>query len=414
MKSLNHASIPQIYDLEEDEKYLYMVEQYIEGEPLSLRVKRESIPYDLLFLWADELCNVIEYLHTRIPPVYHLDLKPDNIIVAEEHLWLIDFGSAVTADQQPKVIFGTPKYAPPEQKKGGKLDERCDIYGVGMLLYYMAARQKQIQQGLKKSVRSNLVLNSERQLNRIIWRCRNPVPALRYRNIRQLTAALEACKTSEHLKKGKKPIRIAVTGAMERAGATHISLLLCSFLAGYSRHVMYLEKNNSGSLKELADRKGWKQWKEKKLSLCYREKGFFLAKQSPEVSFGNLSDTALEPFDWLIEDYGKFETADREQICSADLCLVILSGREWELESAENSIRTFTDSGLNQGAIGFLFNLTEPSQFRCLIKNMGHFACQCFSYEPDPFDCGKEARAVFQTCTSMLMRQSKKGGRKKS
>ena len=87
-----------------------------------------------------QLCDLIHYLHSIERPILFVDLKPENIIVAGRTLKLIDFGSAIFRDEltEQQNYFATRGYAAPELYRQKKIDERCDVYGIGMLLYYMA------------------------------------------------------------------------------------------------------------------------------------------------------------------------------------------------------------------------------------------------------------------------------------
>jgi len=77
LKSLNHPMLPRIADLCEDERYTYIIMDYIEGETLAEILKAEGkIREPRLVEWAKQLCDVLDYLHSRQPPVIYRDLKP--------------------------------------------------------------------------------------------------------------------------------------------------------------------------------------------------------------------------------------------------------------------------------------------------------------------------------------------------
>ncbi len=384
MKRLNHASIPQIFDLEENEQFLYIIEQYIEGETLTSYCEKGVMPEKRLLYLGEQLCEVVQYLHSQNPPIYHLDLKPDNLIISNDHIWLVDFGSAITKDQQKGVIFGTPMFACPEQRRGEKPNGQWDIYSIGILLSYMAGGRK-LEWNLECSP----------LLKRIIQRCIHPKPFLRYQKVDQIVNALNNCKKKRKTKEKQNPFRIAIAGIKSHSGTTHISLLLCSFLKNSSSKVLYLEKNKSGMLQELALRSQWKFEKQKELPFCFRKKGFYLAKQSFDHSFGNLPENVLDQFEWIVEDYGKLEEINQEVFIEADFRFVILGGREWELKCLEEGFKSFSELQKQREQTVYLFNLTEKNRCHVLAKQMEKRHCERISYEPDPFECGTETTVLF-------------------
>ena len=139
MKRLKHPALPQIFDAFEDQGQLWLILEYVRGKPLS-GLTREELTPEVFFSAARQLTEVLAYLHTRKPPVLHLDIKPSNLLLRTDgHLMLIDFGAADFARPGLKlpVCYGTPGFAAPEQKKtGADIDARADFYGLGAALYY--------------------------------------------------------------------------------------------------------------------------------------------------------------------------------------------------------------------------------------------------------------------------------------
>jgi tRNA A-37 threonylcarbamoyl transferase component Bud32/DNA-directed RNA polymerase subunit RPC12/RpoP len=144
MKLLAHISIPQLYDIFDDEDKLCIVMEFIEGRNLSEIIKSLKQPLDefTVINWAKQLCRVLFYLHTLKPPRIFRDLKPANIILQPNGvIKLIDFGTMKNYDEsraEDTVNLGTKGYAAPEQFGGrGQTDARTDIYGLGMTLYHL-------------------------------------------------------------------------------------------------------------------------------------------------------------------------------------------------------------------------------------------------------------------------------------
>ena len=139
MKRLKHPALPQIFDLIEDCGAVWLIMEFINGKPLS-DCLRSGIGPEEFFSAARQLADVLQYLHTRKPPILHLDIKPPNIMLRPGgRLVLLDFGAAVREHSAGKnePCFGTPGFAAPEQRiSGAVLDCRTDFYGFGAVLYY--------------------------------------------------------------------------------------------------------------------------------------------------------------------------------------------------------------------------------------------------------------------------------------
>jgi serine/threonine protein kinase len=143
---LNHPYIPRVRDsfVENDRHYLVM--DFIEGRTLTeLLAKEGNVPglegahgvsEARARSWAQQLCNVLAYLHRQNPPIIFRDLKPSNIMVTDQdEIRLIDFGIARTfQSQRQSTIIMTIGYAPPEQLHGMP-EPRSDLYALGATLH---------------------------------------------------------------------------------------------------------------------------------------------------------------------------------------------------------------------------------------------------------------------------------------
>lgn len=143
MKKLDHPSLPRIVDIIEEHDTIYVVMDYIEGEPLSKILELYGAQdQDQVIEWGKQLCDVLFYLHNCEPPIIYRDMKPANVMLRPDGtVKLIDFGiareykRAKTADTES---LGTRGYAAPEQFGGkGQTDARTDIYCFGVTLYHL-------------------------------------------------------------------------------------------------------------------------------------------------------------------------------------------------------------------------------------------------------------------------------------
>lgn len=143
LKELDHPALPRIVDIIDNGDIIYVVMDYVEGDSVSDILKEQGvIPDEVVADWALDLCEVLDYLHTRQPPVIHRDIKPKNIILTPEgNIKLLDFGIARRYDEKKTadtVGLGTRGYAAPEQF-GGQMqtDARTDIFGLGTTMRHM-------------------------------------------------------------------------------------------------------------------------------------------------------------------------------------------------------------------------------------------------------------------------------------
>jgi len=143
--SLDHASIPTIYDYfyDETEGRFYLVMKYISGGDLAGRIRSAPegrIDERTVAEWAYQVVDVLDYLHNLPTTIVYRDLKPSNIMIDGNtgKIMLIDFGIARSINQQEKGVtaVGTMGYAPPELFSGN-VEPRSDIYSLGSTMFHL-------------------------------------------------------------------------------------------------------------------------------------------------------------------------------------------------------------------------------------------------------------------------------------
>ncbi len=145
LATLNHPSIPRIYDYFSQDDRSYLIIEFVEGQDLEavLVDTAEFLPEAQVINWAIELCDVLSYLHNNKPePIIFRDIKPSNIMVDyHNHILLVDFGIAKTFQTGQKgTMIGTEGYSPPEQYKG-EATQRADIYALGATLHHLLTKR---------------------------------------------------------------------------------------------------------------------------------------------------------------------------------------------------------------------------------------------------------------------------------
>ena len=148
LKQLHHRYLPSIVDIIDDEESFVIVMDYIQGKSLDKvlkdRLETENRPLSVqeVISLGRQLCDVLEYLHTRECPVIYRDMKPSNIMLKPDgDICLIDFGTARILKKDRSgdtTCLGTPGYAAPEQYGGnGQSGPQSDIYCLGATLHHL-------------------------------------------------------------------------------------------------------------------------------------------------------------------------------------------------------------------------------------------------------------------------------------
>jgi tetratricopeptide (TPR) repeat protein len=207
---LSHRNLVSVHEVGEEGGRQFLVMDYVEGESLAARLKREGPldPRDAAW-FALRLADALYYAHTR--SILHRDVKPANVLLDHEgEPLLTDFGLAKELDgtgpdlTASGYVVGTPAYMSPEQAQGSsdELDRRSDIYALGATLYEMltgkppfvapnmAVLLRSVIEKEPQPVRS-LRPEIDADLETICLKCLEKEPALRYPSARGLQEDLE-------------------------------------------------------------------------------------------------------------------------------------------------------------------------------------------------------------------------------
>ncbi|WP_455136768.1 serine/threonine protein kinase [Thermophilibacter sp.] len=258
MKRLDHPSLPRIVDIIEDGKTIYVVMDYVEGESLKKVMRDAGHPMDEadVISWGIQLCDVLEYLHTRTPPVIYRDMKPGNIMLREDGtVKLIDFGIAReykegrTSDTQ---ILGTRGYAAPEQfSLNMQTDARTDIYSLGVTLYTLVTGRSPSDDPVLRPIREINPRLSE-GLEYIILKATRQDPAERYQSCAEMRYDLEH---HDRLTEGYRAAQRSklrrfnvLRGAAIALAAVGVACVAGSFWLRNSTYQSYLESARAASV----------------------------------------------------------------------------------------------------------------------------------------------------------------------
>ncbi|EAY15069.1 CAMK family protein kinase [Trichomonas vaginalis G3] len=143
MRNANNPYILKIYEVVEDQKYIYIVEEYVShGNLLDYFNKRNTISYSLIKKFVSQIIYATKYLN-EVLHVTHRDLKLENILLDEyENIKIIDFGLSSIHRHRVKMhkLCGTPEYIAPEVIQNSSYTDNIDTWSIGIILYAMTHR----------------------------------------------------------------------------------------------------------------------------------------------------------------------------------------------------------------------------------------------------------------------------------
>lgn len=374
LSQLHHSRIPVMYDWEEDDQNTYLIMEYCDGQSLKSLIRaQESISEERILQFSLQICEVIQYLHNQEKPILYLDLKPDNILVSEHGIKLIDYGCAryKYEERNREPIAGTIGYAAPEQYTGEILDERTDIYGIGMVMYFMVTGCLFID-NYSHIENVDLKGRCSSQIKKIINRCNKENPKLRYQNVGQIITALtklQKRKTKNNMCKKKTSLTIAITGVQSKVGVTHVALTFNKYLNQFQGKSLYIERNSSKHCMDIIN-----------------SKGDFVLQREVYVSKylrilpcvqGEIDKIAMD-YETIVIDYGVMNEDNLQEFEQADVRLLVTASKPWQIDnSIQNILQNFNKQ------ITLILNLTSAREYEYVIANESFRHVNRIPYIPD-------------------------------
>jgi serine/threonine protein kinase len=211
---LEHPNLPKFIDYFSEGSARYLVSEYISGEYLSEVVEssKKPLPLEWVIFWADQLLEVLAYLHSQSPPIIHRDIKPQNLkLMKNQDIFLFGFPLLVTSQNTKS------SYVSLEEIRGSGVTERCDIYSLSATLYYLLTAQtppdvmtrtdqvlKQFPDPLKPL--SFINPNVPKEISDLVMKGMSLSPSLRYssakemqRFLREIYADVKSKRSEPHL-----------------------------------------------------------------------------------------------------------------------------------------------------------------------------------------------------------------------
>ena len=167
--SVSNPHICAVYDVGEHQGSPYLVMELLEGETLDERISRQAQSIDQVIEWGLQLADALDAAHAR--GIVHRDLKPNNIVVTPRgDVKVLDFGVAKVVDDAGSAAttmaaltgagtaIGTAAYMAPEQVRGEMIDQRADLFALGVVLYEIATGKRAFT-GRTTGVIADAILN---------------------------------------------------------------------------------------------------------------------------------------------------------------------------------------------------------------------------------------------------------------
>ncbi|MDR2022768.1 MAG: serine/threonine protein kinase [Hungatella sp.] len=401
LKELRHPGIPIIFDVEEDEFYSYLIEEYLEGESLFDLVKEQGhLSRELAISYGIQLAGIISYLHLAgSNPILHLDLQPKNLLLCHDTVKLIDFGLAASVEDanMPGERYGTVGCAAPEQySKDGVLDERTDIYAIGAIIHYLFT-------GEFPKLPYKPASSMDGDLAAVLKRCIKKEKEERFSSAQELRERLGQLKNMGTAAKDRlqsSSLTIALAGSKSGAGTTHIGIGLSVYLRNHGYPNLFVEKNDSGMGTGLGDYAAAKR----DLFGLMRYQGFIWRPY-----YGPGVKLKEPPYKIRILDYGK--SIDQALMGSPDAVILVCDGSSWSRNSAFFSAEYVVRG---HSSYGIVYNhVTRGTRIR-LPDGTVPSRCLKAPYYQNPFKVNAETGDFYKTLLEEILdiksRKKKRGG----
>jgi serine/threonine protein kinase len=251
---LSHPSIVTVFDFGEVDGMAYLAMELVEGTDLRKRVQQGAIPPAEAVEIACQVAEGLAYAHQR--GIVHRDIKPANIMLPERGpAKIMDFGLARMrlADHKTSsgIVLGTPRYMSPEQITGQPVDQRSDIFSLGIVLWEMLTGRR-LFSGTEMAQVSHSITYDEHEpptrvnpdlpamLDFVVARALKKDPAVRYQDADEMAADLHTCLAELQAREASEPLEgtktVKLGDSEPTVGAPPASAIVTDTRLPVSRH----------------------------------------------------------------------------------------------------------------------------------------------------------------------------------
>ncbi len=269
--TLDHPHICAIYEVGQEGENSFIVLQYVEGETLASRIKRQLPDLREALAIAAQVADALSEAHAR--GIIHRDIKPENIMLtARNQVKVLDFGLAkvvrdpniIDADTAsmlsiPGMVIGTVPYMSPEQVRGEELDCRSDIFSFGTVLYELLSGRRPFEAKSSAEIISAILTKEPPPINRsslahsgtaeegLIRKCLEKNAALRYQTMGDLISDLQQIRSQNEGGQVAPAARTAVvipqpgkiSGSRSRISRRGLELIVASIVLALAAGVWF-------------------------------------------------------------------------------------------------------------------------------------------------------------------------------
>ena len=248
LSRLNHPSIQTIHDFDTANGTDFLVSELVPGQSLDARLASGPLPEKEVVRIGVQLAQGLAAAHAA--GVLHRDLKPANLRVRPDgHVKILDFGLAtlsreavlqlsttVSIADAPTGVAGTLPYMSPEQLLANQIDERSDIYSAGVTLFELVTRQLPFNEALVTKLTnailhqpapslSSYVPSISPELERIVLKCLEKDPELRYQSAKELASDLRRMEAASVRSATAVQVRVRSRWIVRAIGAAAVAIV---------------------------------------------------------------------------------------------------------------------------------------------------------------------------------------------
>lgn len=420
---------PQIYDVDEDNDNWYIIEEYISGITFEEYIESDERTIEELLGVIYDICDILTELHGIKPVgIVYNDLKPENMIVSDRGLYLLDFGNCELMDGFRNSDRISASNISPEHVTGERLAVQTDVYGIGVLIQRIYQLRSELFRSSGILPRGEIIF--EDIIKEVISGCMEKnisdrfstpdmVKKYIFDNYERIVASSERERTMlsklsniSFNSKGKlcgkyrnaKVENIYVYGSRRYAGVTHFAIGYAGYLSSLGKNTAYIEHDNIATnvMTDVLDKAGkevmYRQGRYiyKKCVMCpdymdFISEGIGKGKADFDI---NIHDCGLYSEDQLQgQDY-------KAEPCEEKVIVVIT-----DIKSYGKYDELFKDYLKNKSSNNILYivNFSDEQGYKRFVRNTGQKAIWMPLFN-NPFERNKEVREFYAKVQRMLLR----------
>jgi eukaryotic-like serine/threonine-protein kinase len=208
---ITHPNIASVFAVGADRGRPFVVSELLQGESLRARIRGQRLPVRMAMSYALEIAHGLIAAHEL--GVVHRGLTPDHVFVTVDGcVKIADFGLPIG----PPTVLSAAGYLAPEQARGGRGDERSDIFSLGVMLYEMIAGARPLSGEAAIDPRGAQAVELSPELQHVIEHCLEKEPAARFQSARDLAFVLEFTLRAPQTLRPEAPPRGRIASVLRR------------------------------------------------------------------------------------------------------------------------------------------------------------------------------------------------------